>query len=95
MKSPLQNKKTRTTCAAWVNQEPVSSIKREHAQDPGHELAAEKVHPSALAVEEGHALETVALDLYRHAHGRPGAVVLLRRVRCFLIHSHVAIPIPE
>ena len=32
---PAAKQKTRTTCAAWVNQEPVSSIKREPRPGPG------------------------------------------------------------
>jgi hypothetical protein len=83
----LQNKKNRTTCAARVNKNWSAQSSGNHAHDPGHELAAEKVHPSALPVEEGHALITVALDLHRDARGRQATVVFLRRVRYFLLHK--------
>jgi hypothetical protein len=35
----------------------------------------EKIHPSALPITKGHALEALALDLHRHAQNRQWTVL--------------------
>ena len=54
---------------------PVSAIKCKPRPGPAHEFMTEKIHPSALPVTKGHALEALALDLHRHAQNRHGTVL--------------------
>jgi hypothetical protein len=58
---------TRTLCDTRVNKNWSAQSGENHAKDSRHEFTTEKIHPSALPVTKGHALEAVTLDLHRQA----------------------------
>jgi hypothetical protein len=58
-----------------------------HAQDPRHEFKTEKIHPSALPVTKGHALEAVTLDLHRHAQNRQWTVFDFFEFQGLVLHT--------
>lgn len=56
------------------------------AQNLRNEFVGEKVHPAALAIPEGHALEVHALNLHRQTGGGQWPVLGLRVLYGFLGH---------
>jgi hypothetical protein len=59
--------KTRASYDTRVNKNWSAPSSENHAKDSRHEFTTEKIHPSALPVTKGHALEAVTLDLHRQA----------------------------
>ena len=78
---------TRTPCDAQVNKNWPAQSSGNHAKDPGHELATEKIHPSALPVTKGHAPEAVTLDLHRQAKNRQWPVFIFFEFLNFVLHA--------
>jgi len=66
-----------TPCDTRVSQDRLVPSTGNHAQDSRQEFAAEKIHPSALPISKGHALETVTLDLHRQAQNRQCPVFIV------------------
>ncbi|MGD0207985.1 MAG: hypothetical protein ABSC89_10305 [Verrucomicrobiota bacterium] len=78
---------TRTSCDARVNKNWSAPSSGNHAKDSRHELATEKIHPSALPVTKGHAPEAVTLDLHRQAQNRQWPVFVFFEFLSFILHA--------
>ena len=86
---------TRTPCDARVNKNWSAQSSGNHAKNSRHEFTTEKIHPSALPVTKGHALEAVTLDLHRQAQNRQWPVFIFFEFLSFVLHLTIYAGIRE